>query len=104
MAMFRVQDTGRGIPQADLPFIFNRFYRVHNDDTSKVEGNGLGLAIVKSIVDQHNGQVSVKSAPASGTCFSVSLPLASLVEPGKDLVITKPGNNARKKPARGVLV
>jgi signal transduction histidine kinase/CheY-like chemotaxis protein len=102
-AVFRVQDTGKGIPQADLPFIFNRFYRAHNDNTSKVEGNGLGLAIVKSIVDQHGGQASVESAPASGTCFSVSLPLSSLVEPGKDSAIANPAKKIRKKPAQGVL-
>jgi len=75
-----VQDTGYGIPAADLPFIFDRFYRVRNGKNSEVEGNGLGLAIVKSIVEQHGGQVNVQSEIDKGTCFSVSLPLLSIAE------------------------
>jgi signal transduction histidine kinase len=70
-----VQDTGFGIPAADLPFIFNRFYRVRNGKNSEMEGNGLGLAIVKSVVEQHGGQISVESEVDKGTCFSISLPL-----------------------------
>jgi signal transduction histidine kinase/DNA-binding response OmpR family regulator len=70
-----VQDTGFGIPAADLPFIFDRFYRVRNGKTSEIEGNGLGLAIVKSIAEQHGGQISVESELDKGTRFSVSLPL-----------------------------
>jgi signal transduction histidine kinase len=72
----QVQDDGYGIPSADLPFIFDRFYRVRREG-NEVEGNGLGLAIVKSIVEQHNGQVSVESEPQQGSCFSVRLPLPS---------------------------
>jgi signal transduction histidine kinase/DNA-binding response OmpR family regulator len=70
-----VQDTGYGIPAADLPFIFDRFYRVRSGMNSKIEGNGLGLAIVKSVIEQHDGQVNVQSEVDKGTCFSVSLPL-----------------------------
>jgi len=70
-----VQDTGFGIPAADLPYIFDRFYRVRSGKVSEIEGNGLGLAIVKSIVEQHGGQVNVQSEVDKGTCFSVSLSL-----------------------------
>ena len=70
-----IQDNGYGIPASDLPFIFNRFYRVRNGKSSKIEGNGLGLAIVKSIVEQHGGQIIVESEVDKGTRFSVSLPL-----------------------------
>jgi len=70
-----VQDTGLGIPAADLPFIFDRFYRVHAENYSEKEGNGLGLAIVKSIVEQHGGNVKVESEEGFGSSFSVSLPL-----------------------------
>ena len=70
-----VQDTGFGIPAADLPFIFDRFYRVRKGKNSEMEGNGLGLAIVKSIVEQHGGQISVESEVDKGTCFSITLPL-----------------------------
>jgi signal transduction histidine kinase/DNA-binding response OmpR family regulator len=70
-----VQDNGYGIPASDLPFIFDRFYRAHNDKANEVEGNGLGLAIVKSIVEQHGGQIKVQSELDRGTCFSISFPL-----------------------------
>jgi len=69
-----VQDTGFGIPATDLPFIFDRFYRVRNGKASEIEGNGLGLAIVKSIVEGHDGQISVESEVGKGSCFRVSLP------------------------------
>jgi len=70
-----VQDNGFGIPTADLPFIFDRFYRVREGKSSEVEGNGLGLAIVKSIVENHSGTISVESEVGKGTCFSISLPV-----------------------------
>ncbi|MCE9645943.1 MAG: response regulator [Chloroflexi bacterium] len=70
-----VQDNGYGIPASDLPFIFNRFYRVRNSKTSDIEGNGLGLAIVKSISEKHGGQVRVESEPGKGTCFTLTLPV-----------------------------
>ncbi len=72
-----IQDTGFGIPAADLPFIFDRFYRVRNGKNSEMEGNGLGLAIVKSVVEQHGGKISVESEVDKGTRFSVLLPLIS---------------------------
>ncbi len=71
----KVQDTGYGIPASDLPFIFDKFYRVRTDETKDVEGNGLGLAIVKAIVEQHGGQVSVESAIGKGSCFTLTLPI-----------------------------
>ncbi len=70
-----IKDTGFGIPAIDLPFIFNRFYRVREGKNNEVEGNGLGLAIVKSIVEGHGGQISVKSELGKGSCFTFTLPL-----------------------------
>jgi signal transduction histidine kinase/DNA-binding response OmpR family regulator len=75
-----VQDTGLGIPAKDLPFIFDRFYRVHADDRVDIEGNGLGLAIVKAIVEQHGGKISVESEHGKGTRFQFTIPLAKNVE------------------------
>jgi signal transduction histidine kinase len=72
----RVQDTGYGIPPADLPYIFNRFYRVRNNGHDDIEGNGLGLAIVKAIAEQHGGNVSVESELEKGSCFTLTLPIA----------------------------
>jgi two-component system sensor histidine kinase BaeS len=71
----RVRDTGSGIAAEDLPFIFDRFYRVRNQSTRGIEGNGLGLAIVKSIAERHGGQVGVESQPGVGSCFTFLLPL-----------------------------
>jgi len=85
-----IQDTGYGIPAADLPHIFDRFYRVRNNSHDEIEGNGLGLAIVKSIVEQHNGQISVESKPGKGSCFIITLPLVQLdSSPTSDLEISE---------------
>jgi signal transduction histidine kinase len=72
--LIRVKDTGHGIPADDLPFIFDRFYRVRNEAVKDIEGNGLGLAIVKSIIEKHGGQISVESEPGKGSCFTFTLP------------------------------
>jgi signal transduction histidine kinase len=72
-----VRDNGLGIPEEDLPHIFEKFYRVDSDDRMEIQGNGLGLAIVKAIVEEHGGEVSVESVFGEGSCFSFSLPLAS---------------------------
>ena len=73
--LIEVKDNGYGIPASDLPFIFNRFYRVRNGKNNEEEGNGLGLAIVKSIVEHHGGQINVESEPQKGTSFSITLPV-----------------------------
>lgn len=75
--IIEIEDNGYGIPAADLPFIFNRFYRVRSGKASEVEGNGLGLAIVKSIISEHKGSINVESETGKGSCFSITLPLLS---------------------------
>ena len=69
-----VKDTGCGIPPNELPLIFNRFHRVGNEALKGIEGNGLGLAIAKSIIEQHNGRLSVESELSKGSCFTFTLP------------------------------
>ncbi len=73
----QVQDNGYGIPSADLPHIFDRFYRVRTGQTTEIEGNGLGLAIVKSIAEAHGGDVSVQSEAGKGSSFILDLPLVA---------------------------
>jgi two-component system, OmpR family, phosphate regulon sensor histidine kinase PhoR len=72
--ILRISDTGPGIPPADQPHIFEKFYRASNVPKG-VGGSGLGLAIVKSIVDTHQGRIWVESLLGRGTTFTVVLPL-----------------------------
>jgi len=69
-----VSDTGIGIPAADLPRIFERFYRVDKGRSQELGGTGLGLSIVKHIVEAHGGRVNVESKPGQGSRFSFFLP------------------------------
>ncbi len=67
-----VQDTGIGIPEKKLPFIFNQFYRVR--EGKPAQGSGLGLSIVQKIVEAHSGTIHVESEEGKGTIFVVLLP------------------------------
>ncbi len=71
----QVEDSGLGIGPADLPHLFDRFYRGQRVGQLKIPGTGLGLSIVKEIVDLHGGQVDVVSEPGAGSSFYVWLPL-----------------------------
>lgn len=70
-----VSDKGLGIPDHELPSIFEKFYRVRDERTRQVGGTGLGLALVKHIVEAHRGSISVKSIVGKGTTFTITLPL-----------------------------
>ena len=73
-ARIEVVDTGVGIDAAELPRIFDRFYRGSEANEARSTGSGLGLAIVKSIVDMHHGTIAVESRVGRGTRFVVTLP------------------------------
>jgi two-component system phosphate regulon sensor histidine kinase PhoR len=77
VVVLRVSDTGVGIPQRDLPRIFERFYRVDQARSRDTGGTGLGLAIVKHVCENHGGDVTVDSELGRGTTFEVRLPVAT---------------------------
>jgi len=66
-----IKDNGKGIPEKDIPYIFNRFYRVDKSRTRSLGGTGLGLAIVKELVHAHGAEISVKSKENVGTEFEL---------------------------------
>lgn len=70
-----IKDTGAGIPEGDLPFVFDRFYRGNKSRTRAEGGTGLGLSIAKWIVEAHRGHISVESKLNRGTEFIIKLPM-----------------------------
>lgn len=70
--LFQVIDNGRGIPEKDLPRIFERFHRAEN--ARDVNGSGLGLAIAEQLTELHGGEIFVESEYSIGSTFSVFLP------------------------------
>lgn len=76
-----ISDSGPGIAPADLPFIFERFYRADKSRQHDSTGSGLGLAIAKSIVEAHGGRLWAESQPGSGATFWIELPVVSAIAP-----------------------
>jgi signal transduction histidine kinase len=77
-----VIDNGFGIEARHLDKIFERFYRVKDENTRFITGTGLGLPIVKGLVDSLGGFIDVESTPGSGSVFRVTLPLKDTAEMG----------------------
>lgn len=92
-----VVDTGIGIPPAELPRIFDRFYRGAQSNEARGSGSGLGLAIVKSIVDMHHGTIAVESRVGRGTRFVVTLPH----DPRETTAVAAPARDADSPLAGG---
>ena len=74
-AVLEITDTGVGIPEEDVPHVFDRFYRVDKARSRDTGGTGLGLSIVQQIVRLHAGSVTVQSKRGEGTTFIVQLPV-----------------------------
>jgi signal transduction histidine kinase len=76
-ALFRVTDTGIGIPEAEHTAIFDTFYQLGPTTKGVREGTGLGLSITKSLVELHGGEIRVRSKPGEGSVFEFTLPFES---------------------------
>jgi signal transduction histidine kinase/DNA-binding response OmpR family regulator len=77
-----VTDTGTGIAAADLPHLFDRFYRAHDAPGRSTEGSGIGLALVKSLVEMHGGTIEADSALGRGTTMTIRLPAPTVTRAG----------------------
>jgi signal transduction histidine kinase len=74
-AVLRVTDSGTGIPAPDMPYVFERFHRVHQARSRSNEGSGIGLALVRELVGLHGGSIAADSVLGVGSTFTVRLPL-----------------------------
>jgi two-component system, OmpR family, sensor histidine kinase VicK len=77
VVQFYVRDTGQGIPQEDIPHLFQKFYRVDNSATRTIGGTGLGLYICRKIIELYQGRIWVESNPGKGSSFFINLPRLS---------------------------
>lgn len=87
-----VRDTGRGIPQDELPTLFDRFQRGSN--VARISGSGLGLAIVKSIAEAHGARLDVTSSEGEGSCFTITFPS---VDETTDATTPLPNSDPKEK-------
>ena len=78
----RVRDHGTGIDEADLPYVFDRFYRGAN--SRHRQGSGLGLAIVRQVARQHGGSIDAANAPDGGAIFTLHLPTVTAESSERD--------------------
>ena len=88
-ALLTVNDTGIGIPEAELPHIFDRFHRIEGQRGRTLEGTGIGLALVSELVRLHSGTISVESSVGVGTTVTVRLPLGRAHLPAERIIETQ---------------
>ncbi len=88
--LIKIADKGIGIPTADLPHIFGRFYTVNKAHSRSLGGAGLGLSIVRRIVEKHNGTIHASSVQGQGTTFSIVLPKSPAATCQEQLTETLP--------------
>jgi signal transduction histidine kinase len=88
-----VVDHGMGIPSAEQPKIFEKFYRVGNPLVHNTKGSGLGLSLVRHIVKAHGGEVLVESTPGQGSKFTIALPVETAQSGAKPAIASAHGGN-----------
>ncbi len=108
-AVLRVQDTGVGIPEAELPRLFERFHRVAGSQGRTFEGTGIGLSLIRELVGLHGGSIRAESTPGQGSTFTVRIPLGNAHLPAEFVVdqpprpITAPYADPFRTEALGLL-
>lgn len=90
-AVLKITDTGIGIPESELPHVFERFHRVQNVTGRTFEGTGIGLSLIKELVLLHKGDISVTSELGKGSTFTVQIPLGKEHLPQQQISIHDPG-------------
>ncbi|AKJ29628.1 response regulator [Caldimonas brevitalea] len=101
-AVFAVRDTGIGVPEAELPHLFERFHRVEGAPSRTDEGSGIGLAVVQALVQLHGGEIHVSSTPGGGTTFTIALRYGSAHLP-PERVLSRPETAATRALASAYL-
>ena len=75
MFIITIKDYGQGIPEEDLPYIFEPFYRVDKSRSKRTGGYGLGMSLCKKIIDRHQGKIQINSKVNQGTTVEILLPV-----------------------------
>jgi two-component system sensor histidine kinase/response regulator len=100
VAIFQVKDTGVGIPEPQLPLLFQKFQQLDSSRHREYQGTGLGLALTKQLVELHGGWIEVESTVGVGSVFTVKLPMQKLSASGKSSRTTK----LAADPAQGRII
>lgn len=97
-AVVTVADTGTGVPEAEMPRLFERFHRIENARSRSNEGSGIGLALVKELVGLHGGTIRAESTEGKGTTFTIRVPFGT-AHLSTDSVVPEPGGSAASATA-----
>lgn len=101
-AVFQVEDTGIGIPQEQIPLMFQKFQQLETTYRRTYEGTGLGLALTQQLVELHGGTIEVESTVGEGSIFTVCLPIQSIIPGGSKLATSS--DKASPMPGSIVLI
>ena len=107
-AVVTVADTGIGVPEQEMPRLFERFHRIENARSRSNEGSGIGLALVQELVQLHGGTITASSTEGAGTTFTIRLPFGhahlpagALVPAGHAATVSATADPSSRKPCAG---
>src|SRR5262249_24337904 len=100
--LISVEDDGIGVPESELPHIFERFRQVDGSPTRRHPGMGIGLALARSLVELHGGTIWAESGPGRGSRFTFSLPIPKAAEALKpEDTLEESASSPREQPVEG---